>query len=142
MLFDITTILDSQASKYKFMKGLLCLSLADNNLSEEEKEYFKAVSMKLGMNSESIESFVQILGDTKISSDDIIFVAREQALLFIRESLQLCYLDGHYDNKEKALLKKIGKQNNINMKTINTLEKWVKKTIILQEEGFNLLEEL
>ncbi len=138
---DILTILDSQASKYKFMKGLLCLAKADGNISEEEKVFFQETSKSLGMNAETMEEFINILGESEINSEDVIFNARKQAIFFIRESIQLCYIDSKYDIKEKKLVEKIAGKNNIDINHVNKIEDWVKKTIVLAEEGNKLLEE-
>lgn len=135
---EINSIIDSLAAKMNFMKGLVLLAKADGVVDQREKEFFMTVAVALGLDEESRKIILEMM-DTSDISPDITFVNKQQTLFFIREALQLCYMDGIYDIKEKELIEVFRKNNNVSSESVKKIEQWVQKGITWKEEGADLL---
>jgi|LGOV01.1.fsa_nt_gb tellurite resistance protein len=135
---EIKEILNSQNSKLNFMKGLIYLSKADGAIEESEFDFFNSAAVGIGLQHEFI-SQVNDLIVAEENSISIEFENTQQSLFFIREAMQLCYVDGNYDENEKKALNEISSQLSIKQETLDIIESWVIEGINWSKRGNDLL---
>lgn len=135
---EINEIIDSPDAKMNFMKGLIVLAKADGIVDPNEQQFFLNASVALGLDDNSRDLISEMLNSDNLSPD-ITFVTKRQTLFFIREALQLCYMDGSYGVEEKELIEIMRKNNSVTKATVEKIEEWVVKGITWRNEGNTLL---
>lgn len=134
----IETIIDSKASKMNFMKGLILLAKADGFIEDNEKHFFVNAAVGLGLQGGDLDVVEEMIQATEMDCD-IHFVNNNQALFFMREAMQLCYIDGSYNDREKEIIEEIRKNNSLPKESIERIEDWVVQGMAWRAEGDKLL---
>lgn len=130
-------ILNSMESKENFLKGLIRLAMLDGTVSDEEKNYFLLSAKGFGLSDESIlELNKYFTGTEKIN---ISFETKPEKLFFIREGIQICAVDGRYDEKEREEIRILSNELNISNEEVTKLENWVTEGLEWQERGNKLI---
>ncbi|HDK7156403.1 TPA: hypothetical protein PTV43_003985 [Clostridium botulinum] len=134
---DIKEILKTDNSKLNFMKGLIRLSKIDGNVSDEEKLFFTQAAMQLKMTNESIS----LLENYWYTTDkiEVFFKTKMESLFFIREAIQLCAVDGSYDDNEKKEIRVLGKELKLLDTSIDEIENWVEDGLKWQALGDRMI---
>ncbi len=135
---------NSTESRVSFLKGLALLSVADGKVDETEKEYFFNAGIGLEIPEDQLKNIISIFAHDagEIDTVSVIFENKKQSLLFLREAIQLCYLNGDYCLAERKLVNSFAAQFNINKSGVEKLEKWVIGGIDWSKTGDTLLAEL
>ncbi len=139
----INQLLTTNDSKVNFLKGLIAVIKADGIIHQLEKDFFSEFSVNIGLSERELKT----INDLFISNDidiNLSFDNQDQKMFFLKEALQLCYIDGKYHNKEKALIKKIGENLGISEVKIKEIEKWTFEGLNWYKNGlkiFNLSED-
>lgn len=144
-MIDIFDILNSEKARICFIKGLINLSKAQEmsqgqtNISDEELGM-----LRNSMAALKIPEDVQINLEQSIYSKenivDIEFDSKRQALFFLREGLQICYVEGNYYDAEKAMIKAISHRLGVSDDSLKQLEAWALEGIEWSRRGDKLLE--
>lgn len=144
-MINIFDILDSEEAKINFVKGLIYLSKAEEiekgvkGINTEELGY-----LKNAMNALCIDEQKQKQLERLIYSDiidlDISFDSKRQAVFFLREGIQICYIDSQYSQAEKDLIYKMASVLGIDSSTIAKLEEWVLEGIEWSNRGEKFFE--
>jgi hypothetical protein len=71
--------------------------------------------------------------------DEVHFDTKQQVLFFLREAIQMCYLDGHFSDAERSCLEEISSRSGISQASIAYIEDWVKEGMEWRREGDILL---
>ncbi len=135
----IQQILNSDTSRINFMKGLILLSRADGNIDEGEQAFFINAAAAIGLSENYMQAIKDLMTDEKIEND-ILFQTKQQSLFFMREALQLCYLDNVYHENEKAIINQIGNNNSLSKASIESIESWVVEGMTWKAAGEKLLD--
>ena len=128
----------TEDNKINFLKGLINLAKVDGFIAEDEITIVKNVAISMGLNLDYIDKIEREARSDK-NIIDITFDTKQQSLLLIREGIQLCYVDGKYDVKEKAMIKEISDRLDISTDSVDRIEEWVKEGIIWSNRGLDLL---
>lgn len=131
-------IYPNEKERVMFLKGLIRLSKADGQVSEEEREFFSDAAKGMGVSESSVQSLERLfINNQKISLE---FRNKKQALFFFRDAIQLCYIDNDYSQAERDEVSQIAKELSISLENIRKIEDWVQKGMEWQAEGSTLLE--
>lgn len=128
----------TEDNKLNFLKGLINLAKVDGVIEENEIAIVRNVAISMGLDAEKIEN-IEKEARSKENEIKLSFDTKQQSLLLIREGIQLCYVDGKYDEKEKEMIKEISSQLDISWDSINRIEEWVKEGIAWSNRGLDLL---
>ena len=137
---DLTTIFDTEESKFNFLKGLIYLAKADGNVDDQERNFFLNAAANLNINEKYINK-LNSLFDTEEYAIELEFSNRVQGRLLLQEGIQLCYLDGKYDIEEQAIIAHMGELLQIDDDTIEKIENWVLEGIQWRERGYAMLRD-
>jgi hypothetical protein len=131
-------ILDSENAKVNFMKGIINLAKVEG-IDESDIILFDKAMLGLGLSEEVIEVLDQLIQD----EDNIVeieFESKRQALFFLKEGIQLCYVDGHYGLEEKRLIEEKAAKLGVSAESVKKIEAWVLEGIEWSNKGDLLLE--
>lgn len=124
-----------------FMKGLALLAMADGCVDEQEQAFILNAAIGFGL-EHAIDELKCILNDSGTVANVVIFNNRLQALLFIREAIQLSYVDGDYSDSERCVINSIAELNLIEKHEVAQLDNWVGQGIAWKKRGDDLIREL
>ena len=130
-------ILKDELSKKTFVEGLIRLAKADGSICAEEQSYFMSASQGLGLTQESLEE-VQgcLVSDAPIP---VHFDTKREAVLLIREGIQLCFLDENYDENERSEIRSIAKDLGVSEETVVEIEAWAQEGMDWKYRGDRFL---
>lgn len=104
------TLLD----KSNYLKGLLIIARKDNQLAESEKNILKSIAEKLGFASDFYEETIKnLLVNTHINDEPIIFSNEKIASSFISDGLRLAFSDKKINEAEMEWLKATTLKNSL-----------------------------
>lgn len=141
---NILEILPEEKARLNFIKGLINLSKADEQknglmgINTEELKFLKNAMAALNLSEYSqreMENFVY----SKNNIVDISFESKKQSLFFLREGMQICYIEGNYSQAERAMMGKMAENLGVSIETLNEIEEWVQEGISLSMRGEALL---
>lgn len=144
-MINMLEILNDEKSRVSFLKGLINLAKVTeisegiSGIACEEKVFLQNAMSALGL-SESIKSELELFAESKEIDMNISFENLRQALFFLREGLQICYIEGKYQQAEKEMIEKFAQRLNISLETVDKIEAWVQEGIQWSLRGDTLLE--
>ena len=97
-----------------------------------------AVGMKL--DEDSIAKINECWNSSKKISVE--FSTKITAMFFIQEAIQLCEVDGSYDEAEKNEIRNLAEELGISEEKIVAIEKWVQTGIVWRQQGEALIKAL
>lgn len=128
---ELNEIMTSENDKRMLLVGLARVIYADGKVTETELEFFSRLSTALNIQNADIDK----LKDQKVSFDKT-----TSSMLFLTQAVQVCYVDGSYDESEKNELIKICQELDISENALEEVEKWVEEGIEWNNRGMKLLE--
>ena len=136
-MFDVNKILASKNAKMNFLKGLIRIAKSDGKDSESERIYFKQSAMVMELSEEEADTLEEIWNQT--TEIKIQFDCTEEKMFFLIQAIQLCWVDGGYDEKEKEEMKKIASEMGISKEALEKVEAWAYEGICWDKKGEELL---
>ena len=132
----------TQEDKIMFMHGLIRLAKADGIIDETELAYFKQASYNMGIEPDAVEQlYVELTTDNvELDYKEMSFDSKKKSLFFLREAIQLCYIDSEYSEEEQLEIRNIANELAIGFDTIEKIEAWVLRGFEWQKEGELLLD--
>ncbi|MDC1067745.1 hypothetical protein OAQ99_01150 [Candidatus Kapabacteria bacterium] len=137
MDYNINEVFETLDSKQNFLKGIISLIWADGVIKIEEDEFLKDLSLHLKLTTEQLTQLYSLLKDDNAELA-LKFENDIQRLVFLKEGIQLCYIDGNYDSREKKMMRDYSKQFNISEEFITNLENWVIDGLAWYKKGLEL----
>ena len=144
-MINILEVLTDEKSRINFMRGLINLAKAEEaregsvGINTEEMIFLKNSMLALNLTEHSqreLEAFVR----SKDNTIKISFETKKQALFFLREGMQICYIEGQYYQAEKDMIEEMANMLGIGSETVEKIEKWVKEGIEWSARGEEILE--
>lgn len=134
---DYREVLKTSDAKKNFVKGLIRLAKADGVISQEEQQYFVAAAANIGLSTEEIAE----VNDCIVTRDtvQVQFDSDAEKLLLFREGIQLCAIDGHYDENERTEVRLMATELGIPENSILRIEEWVQEGMTWKRRGDDLL---
>jgi len=135
---DYKDIFNTEEARGNFIKGCICLAKVDGVISPEERQYFMAAACSMGVSDEQMEEIRHCMD----SHEDIHvqFNTFVEKVLFFREAIQLCAVDGEYTEPEKTMIKTMANTLSVPDSIIREIEDWVEEGMIWKKHGDNLVE--
>lgn len=141
---NITDVLASASDRFNFMKGLIILARSQEitegrkGIDTEEEIFFQNAMIALNISDEDQKILSELL--KSINSDlNIVFSSKKQSLFFIREGIQICYVDGNYSDVERITLHKLASILKIKKENVIKIEEWVSMLRNITNKGDELL---
>ena len=131
--------IENETDKISYLRGLIRIAKADQNVTQEEKDYYEAIARGFGIEQNSIEILKKEWDGT--INDDVLFSDKSAALFFIQEAIQIAFIDGIYHESEKQEIRKIANNNAVNIAAVDEFEKWVAEGIAWQKKGEDILNQ-
>ncbi len=141
---ELTEVYRTEEERIAFLKGIIRLARADKVITDEERVFFKNLATGLAISLENVISLEQVL-DADMTDPDvkaylkISFAEKPQAIFFLENALQLCYLDGTYHEKEQAEIKTLARELGLAESTLDAIDDWVQEGMAWQAKGERLL---
>lgn len=121
--------------KSNYLKALLILAKADQNLPEEEKDYLRDVAKRLGFSKDFYEDTLRtLLINDNLNQTPIKFSDTKIAELLINDGLELAHVDNRFSPEELHWLKSVAIENEIPEKRFDTIvESYTESNSALKE---------
>lgn len=126
----------SEKSRANFIMGLIRVAKSDETIDSTERDYFTNAALGLGISNANLD---QIASSWDKEDLEIDFETKEESLLFLREAIQLCYIDQHYGDRERDQIMELGDQLGISRLNVAKIETWVEEGIQWANKGNDLL---
>ena len=144
MKMELTQMYATEEERVNFLKGMVRLARIDGVIEEEERVFFKNLLSALNISEENSAKLENVLNADTVSEDvkdflSVSFTNKKQAIFFLEEAIQLCYIDGVYHEKEQEEIRILAKEMNLLEDTVVEVEKWVQEGIAWQAKGKSLL---
>lgn len=126
------------ADKTAYMNGMVRLTKADGAVVDEERVFILNAAQGLGLATEQIADL-----DSRFTSPDkerVMFTNRGSAAFFIQEAIQLCMVDGQYDDNEKQEIRNIAEENGLNESDVTVFEEWIQEGLVWRSRGEALVQ--
>ena len=126
------------ADKTAYMNGMVRLTKADGAVVDEERVFILNAAQGLGLATEQIADL-----DSRFTSPDkerVMFTNRGSAAFFIQEAIQLCMVDGQYDDNEKQEIRDIAEENGLNESDVTVIEEWIQEGLAWRSRGEALVQ--
>lgn len=141
---ELTQMYATEEERVNFLKGMVRLARIDGVIEEEERVFFKNLLSALNISEENSAKLENVLNADTVSEDvkdflSVSFTNKKQAIFFLEEAIQLCYIDGVYHEKEQEEIRILAKEMNLLEDTVVEVEKWVQEGIAWQAKGKSLL---
>lgn len=135
---DINSILLTKESKINFLKGIIRIAKCDGVKDENEFVFYQQAAISLGLDRDS----VGLLDEAWESENEIkiFFETTHEKMFFFIQGIQLCWIDGRYDLKEKQEIRNLAEELGISYNAIEKVEDWVKEGIEWNNKGEELLQ--
>lgn len=126
------------ADKTAYMNGMVRLTKAEGAVVDEERVFILNAAHGLGLATEQIADL-----DSRFTSPDkerVMFTNRGSAAFFIQEAIQLCMVDGQYDDNEKQEIRDIAEENGLNESDVTVFEEWIQEGLAWRSRGEALVQ--
>lgn len=145
MIDNILDILPTKEARVTFIRGLINLSKAVEQkngvtgIDAQEMTFLRNAMLAFDLSEEekdTLEKFVH-------SSDNTIrleFNSKRQSIFFLREGVQICYIEGEYQDVEQKMIREMASILHISDDTVDKIERWVQDSIELSKRGDDLLD--
>lgn len=133
-------LLCNEKDKLNYLKGLIRLTISNGDIAEEQKQFFVNAANGMELDDKDKAELNKCWSATEVISLE--FSSKEVSLFFIQEAIQICVVDGVYDEIERNEIYQTGAELGINADSVNQLEKWVEEGIAWRKRGEQLLKEL
>ena len=137
MFYNLEEVYNTTEAKMNFMKGLIAVIKADQIIEESEEEFFYNFSKEFGLSERDINKLADLLAsnDLDLSVD---LQDYNQKIIFIKEALQLAYVDGIYHHHENEVIYALAEKLDLEKKVVRELEEWTSDGIKWYRKGLEL----
>lgn len=136
VLFDV---LDSRDAKMNFLKGIVLIARADGSVDLNEKQLFLNAAAGMALEIEDQKEVLGWLNENEVNQN-ISFGKKRQALFFLREALQMCYVNKSYTESEQALIQSMAEHLGVRKKSLAKITAWAKEGMEWVDRGAGLLD--
>lgn len=134
------TIYESMEDRVNYLRGLIRIAKCNGVVEPEEREFFSLAAKGLELESDTVEKIEQLW-----SSEEAIpvsFSTRYHAVFFVQEALQLCIIDGSFDEEEKHEMELICDELRIQRQDFHKILSWIMEGMAWKKRGEELMSEI
>ena len=133
-------ILQRKEDKIAYLKGMVLMAKADGKVEPEEITYINTAAIGMGLN-EVEQNEISSMWESA-DSGSVVFSSKLNAAFFVQEAVQIAYVDGNCDEKERKLIYTLWEQVGFKTSEIAKIENCVEEGIQWKKRGEKLLEEI
>ena len=126
--------------KVNYLKGLIRLSKSDGQIDPSEKAYFDYAVGSMQLPEEDIQTLNILWENDEMPT--MKFSTRYDAVFFLQEAVQICAIDGNYDETEHKDLRKMAEELRVAETDLEKIESWVMQGIAWRQQGEALVSEI
>lgn len=126
--------------RMNYLKGLIRLSKSDGRIDPSEKAYFDYAMNNMQLAEEEIRTLNTLWENDAMPVLE--FSTRYDAVFFLQEAVQICAIDGNYDEHEHQELRKVAEELHIAETDLEKIENWVMQGIAWRQQGEALVSEI
>lgn len=132
--------LQEKTDKIAYLRGMVRLSKVNGEVAKEEVAYIEAVAKGMGLDEKELAELHTLwASESEVKQS---FTNKGNAAFFIQEAIQLCSVDGSYDDSEHREVHKIAEEIGISEADVVSIENWVAEGIAWRKHGERLVEEI
>ena len=120
------------SERKSFLSLAIHLVHSDGEFVDPEEQRLRAIRREMALPADTE------IPDDPISALPAPFSSRESRIKVILELLDLAYIDGVFDSRERTLIKNIGSSFGLEIDELNRLEDWTIRLNQLKEEATGL----
>ena len=136
---EIAAVYPDEESRLTFIRGCVCMAQSDGEVDPDEQAFFLQAAVGMGLSPQQVQRVSSWLSKTQ-PAETIAFDNKRQTVFFLKEAMQMAFLDGSYDETERAAMRTIAANGGVSLATIEAIEDWVTEGIDWREQGEALLE--
>ena len=135
---NINNVLKTRDAKFNFLKGIIRIAKCDGIKDENEFIFYHHTAAAMGL----LEDDIALLNHVWESNEtiDVKFEECKEKMFFFVQGIQLCWVDGKYEETEKIEIRKLANELNISLDAIEKVEAWVREGMEWNIRGDLLLE--
>lgn len=131
---------EEKTDKMNYLKGLIRLSKCDGKIDPAEKEYFNYVAENMQLSSQDIQD-LDAIWDSK-ENIALVFSTKYNSVFFLQEAVQICAVDGVYDENERKEMRKVAAELEVAEADLEKIEEWVMQGIEWRHHGEALIDDI
>ncbi|BAL00670.1 hypothetical protein OBV_34710 [Oscillibacter valericigenes Sjm18-20] len=132
--------LQKKIDKIAYLRGMVRLSKANGEVAKEEVDYIEAAAAGMGLDEKELAELHMLwASESEVKQS---FTNKDDAAFFIQEAIQLCSVDGSYDESERREIRKISEEIGISDADVVAIENWVAEGIAWRKHGEALVKEI
>lgn len=142
---NLLEVFNDEISRVNFMRGLINLAKAEESregsagINTEEMNFLKNSMLALNLSEQSQRELEAIVRSNE-NNVNVSFESKRQALFFLREGVQICYVEGRYYQAEKDMIMEMANLLCISKDSVKKIESWVQEGLEWSSRGIELLE--
>ena len=128
--------------KLSYVKALVYIALADDNIEKGEEQYLDQIGKLYGLSDDDLDEMKKDIVDKKESIEGILANLHERStkLTLLYDLLALCYADDNYSIVEKQSMRNICEIMGIECEKLTELETVMEEQVALQKKINVILE--
>ncbi|MEG2013879.1 MAG: TerB family tellurite resistance protein [Anaerovoracaceae bacterium] len=132
----------NEQEKSIYLKALMYIAMADDEVEEDEIQYFQKLGIMYGLKEQQIADLQKSVINREESIESILLGLTERStkLTLLYDLVALCYADGKYSIVEKTGLQKICEIMGVETTKTTELEEVMKESLELQNRINSILE--
>lgn len=134
-------VYESSESKMSFLKGCIRLAKCDGVICKEEQNFIINAANGLKLDDTQQKKLFLIMNENDVPIT-VQFENKKQKLLFIKEAIHLCYVDGIFKAIERSQIDLIANELSISNNAVTEIDKWVVQGMEWVKSGEKLLTTL
>lgn len=135
-----SSVFEQRQDKISYLTGLIRLAKCNGVVTPEERVFFDNAAVGLGLSD--VDRFALNTFWDREENLAVSFSGRYQAAYFMQEAIQICKVDGTYDDIEKREVRKIGSEIGIDENEIEKIEVWVDEGLSWRKKGEELIDNI
>ena len=134
------TAFNTSADKLNYLKGLIRIAKCNGEIAPEEQTYYLMAANNMQLSVEGIQELNSLWNED--SDINISFTTEYDKLFFLQEAIQLCCVDGSYDDVEKREIAVIADELGINPDYLKEIYAWVLEGLEWKQRGEEMLAKM
>ena len=128
---------EKSVDKLNYLKGLIRIAKCNGEIEPQEQTYFLMAANNMQLSDGEIEEINALWNET--TEIDVSFSTKYDEVFFLQEAIQLCCVDGTYDEAEKKEVNALAESWGIPTSAIDEIYAWVVEGLEWKKRGEEML---
>lgn len=131
---------ETSTDKLNYLKGLIRIAKCNGEIDPEEQNYYLMAANNMQLSTAELQEINALWSE--IGEISISFSTKYDELFFLQEAIQLCCIDGRYDDAEKKELIAIAKEWGVGQHYLDEIHAWVIEGLDWKKRGEAMLTKM